>query len=110
MAIVPNLEMASFAALGFQGEVYDWRDEAGYQAAFEAAAPHLQDVRTIGVEGQSMRVFVAMALNEALPQARLVDKLREDASDLAGARERSGDTALGMQSFLATLAPREGPA
>ena len=53
VAIVPNLEMGSFAALDFKGEVYDWRDETGYNSAFEAAARHLDDVRTIGVEGQT---------------------------------------------------------
>ena len=92
VAIVPNLEMASFAALGFEGEVYDWRDESGYQSAFEAAARHLQDVRTIGVEGQSMRVFVAMALNEALPQARLVD-IHSTISSIR-LHKKSGDVAL----------------
>jgi Xaa-Pro dipeptidase len=91
IAIVPNLEMGSFAALDFKGEVYDWRDETGYQSAFEAAARHLEDVRTIGVEGQTMRVFVALALNEALPGARLVDihatissiRLHKQAADVA---------------------------
>ncbi len=109
VAIVPNLEMASFAALGFEGEVYDWRDEAGYQAAFEAAARHLQDVRTIGVEGQSMRVFVAMALNEALPQARLVDihstissiRLHKKEGDVALIRKA---IALSERALEATLA------
>jgi Xaa-Pro dipeptidase len=95
IAIVPNLEMGSFAALDFKGEVYDWRDETGYNSAFEAAARHLDDVRTIGVEGQTMRVFVALALNAALPGARLVDihstissiRLHKQAADVAAIRK-----------------------
>ncbi|MCU0789648.1 MAG: Xaa-Pro peptidase family protein [Nitratireductor sp.] len=95
VAIVPNLEMASFAALNFEGEVYDWRDETGYQGAFEAAARHLRHVRTIGVEGQSMRVFVALALNAAMPQARIVDihstissiRLHKQAADVSAMRK-----------------------
>lgn len=109
VAIVPNLEMASFAALNFEGEVYDWRDENGYQAAFEAAARHLQHVRTIGVEGQSMRVFVALALNAAMPQARIVDihstissiRLHKKAADIALMRKA---IELSEKALEATLA------
>lgn len=73
VAIVPNLELASFAALGFPGEVFDWRDENGYRSAFEAAAKALDGVLTIGIEGQSMRMFVGLAIGAAMPAARLVD-------------------------------------
>ncbi len=72
-AIVPNLEMASFAAIGFKGEVYDWRDETGYQEAFAAAARHFSGIRTLGVEGQSMRFFVSKALEASLPGATIMD-------------------------------------
>ena len=57
VAIVPNLEMASFAPIGFPGQVFDWRDEKGYMGAFEAAGaalPQLQKDCRIGVEGQRM--------------------------------------------------------
>lgn len=76
VAIVPNLEMASFAPIGFPGEVFDWRDEAGYLGAFMAAGaalPQLQKMCRIGVEGQRMRVFDLMALQTALPKAAFVD-------------------------------------
>lgn len=73
LAIVPNLELASFAALDFPGEIFDWRDENGYSAAFAAAANHVQPDTRLGLEGQTMRVFVQMALAEALPQASLID-------------------------------------
>ncbi|NND91357.1 MAG: aminopeptidase P family protein, partial [Granulosicoccus sp.] len=65
-AIVPNLELGSFEQLGFDGEVFDWRDQAGYQAAFEQLARH-QPLASIGVEGQVMRVFVDQALRRAYP-------------------------------------------
>jgi len=60
-AVVPNLELGSFAGIGFEGEVFDWRDQTGYQSAFDALFAHL-GVGSIGVEGQSMRVFVEQAL------------------------------------------------
>ena len=77
LAIVPNLELASFATLGFQGEVFDWRDEAGYRDAFQAAAGKMKPDVTIAVEGQAMRVFVQFALAGALPGAAFVDAHRE---------------------------------
>ena len=62
-AVVPNLELGSFEPLGFEGEVFDWRDQTGYQGAFDALLRHLAGVRRLGVEGQSMRVFVEQALS-----------------------------------------------
>lgn len=76
VAIVPNLEMASFATLKFPGQVFDWRDEAGYAAAFAAAAkavPQLQQSGRFGLEAQRMRVFEQMALQEVFPGATFVD-------------------------------------
>ena len=76
VAVVPNLEMGSFAPLGFTGQVFDWRDEAGYMDAFIAAGaalPALRHGKRIGVEGQRMRVFDLFALQKALPGAAFVD-------------------------------------
>lgn len=63
-AVVPNLELTSFAKLNFEGEVFDWRDQDGYTAAFAALAGHMP-LRVLGVEGQVMRVFVHHALSSA---------------------------------------------
>lgn len=71
-AIVPNLELTSFAELGFEGAVFDWRDQTGHAGAFAALAAHLP-LRSLAVEGQVMRVFVALALTAALPGLRIVD-------------------------------------
>ncbi len=71
-AVVPNLELGSFALLDFEGEVFDWRDQSGYQAAFDAMHRHLGTQR-IGVEGQVMRVFVHHALVQANPNLCVVD-------------------------------------
>jgi len=95
LAIVPNLELASFAALDFDGPIFDWRDEAGYSAAFPEAARALKPDSRIGVEGQAMRVFVQIALQEALPAARIVDahaaisaiRLHKTAAELDTIRE-----------------------
>ena len=68
-AVVPNLALGSFAALGFEGEVFDWRDQTGYQAAFDALFAHLP-IASIGVEGQGMRVFVEQALRRGAERSR----------------------------------------
>lgn len=76
VAVVPNLEMGSFTPIGFPGQIFDWRDEAGYMGAFMAAGaalPQLGPGKRIGVEGQRMRVFDLFALQKALPGAEFVD-------------------------------------
>jgi Xaa-Pro dipeptidase len=94
VAVVPALELASFATLGFSGAVFDWRDEAGYDAAFAAAGRALRGLARIGVEGQRMRVFEAQALERGLPGAVIVDaqrpiaalRLRKTADEVAALR------------------------
>lgn len=71
-AVVPNLELTSFAALDFEGEVFDWRDQTGYADAFAALAAHMP-LKSLAVEGQVMRVFVQLALTETQPGLRIVD-------------------------------------
>ncbi|MGR3570963.1 M24 family metallopeptidase, partial [Brevirhabdus sp.] len=71
-AIVPNLELASWAGVGIEGAVFDWRDQDGYQPAFEALARQLP-LGSVAVEGQVMRVFVHHAFKAALPQCRIID-------------------------------------
>ncbi len=71
-AVVPNLELGSFAPIGFEGEVFDWRDQDGHAAAFAALAA-ARPLRRLGVEGQVMRVFVDQALRAANPGLEIVD-------------------------------------
>lgn len=76
VAVVPHLEMSSFAQIGFPGQVFDWRDEAGYMPAFVAAGralPRLRLGARIGVEGQRMRVFDLFALQKAFPGTEFLD-------------------------------------
>lgn len=98
VAVVPNLEMASFAALEFPGPVFNWRDEDGYGAAFDAAAatlPQLAHSRRFGLEAQRMRVFEQMALARVFPEAGFVDahgelsslRLRKTAGEISRLRE-----------------------
>ena len=75
-AIVPNLELGSFALTGFEGEVFDWRDQTGYSDTFAALARALPLGR-VAVEGQVMRVFVDQALRRAFPGIEIVDAERE---------------------------------
>ena len=71
-AIVPSLELQSFALVAFEGEVFDWRDQDGYRPAFRALCRHLA-LRRLAVEGQVMRVFVYLALLEAAPGLAILD-------------------------------------
>ncbi|ASJ70290.1 putative dipeptidase PepE [Granulosicoccus antarcticus IMCC3135] len=71
-AVVPNLELASFEQIGFEGEVFDWRDQTGYQSAFESLLQHLP-LGSVGVEGQVMRVFIDQALRNAAPGLTIRD-------------------------------------
>ena len=83
VAVVPNIELSSFTPLGFDGLVFDWRDEAGYMDAFMqagAALPQLARGSRIGVEGQRMRVFDFIALQKALPTCEIVDAHAEISS------------------------------
>ena len=75
-AIVPNPELRSFDLVGFEGEVFDWRDQDGYARAFERLAEHLPLGR-LAVEGQVMRVFVHHALLQANPDLVILDGERE---------------------------------
>lgn len=89
LAIVPNLEMASFASIGFQGHVFDWRDQDGFEGAFKLLAeerPDLADGK-IGLEGQRMRVFEQMALAAVFPDAVFFDAH----SELSAIRLRKSD-------------------
>lgn len=89
-ALVPNLELLSFAQLGFEGEVFDWRDQTGYGDAFAALAAHLP-LKSLAVEGQVMRVFVHHALASAYPGLKIIDaekqisglRLRKTPKDIA---------------------------
>jgi Xaa-Pro dipeptidase len=89
-AVVPNLELGSFALIGFEGAVFDWRDQVGHGGAFAALAAAMP-LRRIGVEGQVMRVFVHHALMAVYPSLEIVDaeraisglRLRKRADEIA---------------------------
>lgn len=86
-AIVPNLELGSFSALGFEGDVFDWQDQAGYQAAFDRMFDN-KGVKRVGVEGQIMRVFVHHAMCAAHSGLEILDTGKE----LAALRLCKNDT------------------
>jgi len=72
LAVVPALEAASFDLIGFDGEVFHWRDNDGAESAFQALADHCSPAR-IGVEGQTMRVMEHHGLQRAFPDAEIID-------------------------------------
>ncbi|WP_281993243.1 M24 family metallopeptidase [Sulfitobacter geojensis] len=75
-ALVPNLELASWDLVGFDGAVFDWRDQDGYAAAFADMLGHL-GISSLAVEGQVMRVFVHHALKAAQPNLTIIEGERE---------------------------------
>jgi len=75
-ALVPNLELGSWELVGFEGAVFDWRDQTGYDQAFADLLAHL-DISSLAVEGQVMRVFVHHALMAAQPSLRIIDAERQ---------------------------------
>ncbi len=103
-ALVPNLELTSFAKLGFEGEVFDWRDQTSYNDAFAAMAGHLP-LGSVAVEGQVMRVFTHHALTAANPGLNVVDaeyqiaglRLKKTREEIAALSEaiRISEAALG---------------
>ncbi|HEU0222623.1 MAG TPA: Xaa-Pro peptidase family protein [Paracoccaceae bacterium] len=108
-AALPHLEASAFATIDFEGDVILWRDEEGFQGAFDALGRARPGRARIGVEGQVMRVFEEFALARACPAAEIVDagraiaaiRLRKTAEEVARLREaiRISETA-----FAATLA------
>lgn len=78
-ALVPNLELGSFEALAFEGEVYDWRDQVGYQDAFDQLLKKMS-LASLGVEGQVMRVFIDQALRKASPGLSIQDTQKDIAA------------------------------
>lgn len=83
VAIVPNLELASFEPIKFPGIIVDWRDESGFDEAFEKASqilPQLKSAKRFGLEAQRMRVFEQMALQRVFPDANFVDSHHEISS------------------------------
>lgn len=71
-ALVPNLELRSWDLVGFEGAVFDWRDQDGYDVAFKALIAHLS-IKSMACEGQIARVFVHHALKKAQPDLEIID-------------------------------------
>jgi len=96
-ALVPNLELRSFDLINFEGEVFDWRDQTGYDAAFGALAQHFP-LRSVAVEGQVMRVFVHHAMTTAWPGLRIIDGERQ----ISGLRiHKSPDEVAALEEAIA---------
>ena len=110
VAVVPHLEMGSFQPIGFPGQVFAWRDEAGYMDAFMAAGqalPQLRQGARIGVEGQRMRVFDLFALQKALPGAEFIDVMpKSQRSACTRRRKRSHSSARPSRSPRQRSRPR----
>lgn len=109
-ALVPNLELRSWDLVGFDGEVFDWRDQDGYDAAFAALTAHL-GISSLAVEGQVMRVFVHHALKRAQPDLQIVDgetrisglRMIKTPSDIAALRAAIGISEAALAHTLASV-------
>lgn len=100
-AVVPNLELGSFEALAFEGEVYDWRDQVGYQGAFDQLLKKMS-LESLGVEGQVMRVFIDQALRKASPSLSIQDAQK----DIAALRLHKSDEELAAMRKAIGIAER----
>lgn len=100
-AIVPNLELGSWQLVGFEGAVFDWRDQDGYGQAFADLARQLP-LKRIAVEGQVMRVFVHHALKRAIPELEILDAERE----ISGLRMRKTAADIAAMEAAITISER----
>ena len=100
-ALFPNLELPSVALLNFEGEVFDWYDESGYDGAFQSLSQSLP-LASIAVEGQSMRVFVQQAITKAWKGIRVLDA--EHA--ISGLRLRKTEKELSLMATVAALSEK----
>lgn len=114
VAIVPALEMAAFEKLAFPGEVFSWRDEDGYRAAFAEAGnvlSHLAENARFGLEAQRMRVFEQMALAAVFPGAEFIDahadissiRLLKSAEEIALLKRAIGISERALEATLQKL-------
>lgn len=109
-AIVPNLELGSWALVGFEGATFDWRDQEGYDAAFAALAAHMP-LRRLAVEGQVMRVFVHHALKQVMPDLEILDaetaisglRMIKTAADIAAMQAAIDLSERALHRVLATV-------
>jgi len=123
--LLPNLELGSWDTVGFDGAVFDWRDQTGYADAFAALTQHLGisslaveghfaaltqhlGISSLAVEGQVMRVFVHHAFKDAQPDLTITDAEREISAlrmiktpeDIAALREAIGISERALQRTL----------
>jgi Xaa-Pro dipeptidase len=112
VAVVPNLELRSFDLIGFEGEVFDWRDQNGYVEAFTALG-RAMPIRSLAVEGQIMRVFISQALQNAIPGLSIVDaemeiaalRLRKSVNDIAAMEKAIEISEVALTETLEAVKP-----
>ena len=110
-AIVPNLEMASFEKLQLDADIFDWRDEDGYEQAFLEAGKAFGPISRIGVEGQRMRVFDYLALKRNFDASEIVDahsaissiRLHKSAADVAKLCKAIENSERALEATLAQI-------
>ena len=69
--VLPDLERDSWVRLGLDAEVFAWRDEEGFAAAFARAGERCR-ARKLGVEPLRLRLLETRALERALPETEMV--------------------------------------
>ena len=76
LAILPVLEVDSFKKLKIDAEIYQWQDSDGYQDAFNKAFEKIKNCKSLGVEGQRMRVFEYEAIKNANKDLNIINAQR----------------------------------
>jgi Xaa-Pro dipeptidase len=93
LIVLPSLEFESWQDSSVSADVITWRDEAGFQPAFDELSTRIQ-ANVIGVEGMRMRVFEFLGLQSAFPHASISNaqslfsrlRLQKDDTEIASLR------------------------
>ena len=112
-AIVPELEASRVTARDdLEVTLFTWRDDEGYEGAFQAAIDTLQLASNpLGVDGMTMRVTELLTLQKLAPDMAvqpvehdiIAIRARKDATEIASLREAIAISERALKTVLAQL-------
>ncbi|MEM6428839.1 MAG: Xaa-Pro peptidase family protein [Deinococcota bacterium] len=112
-AIVPELEMSRITARDdLNMRCFPWRDEDGYEAAFQAALDGLElTTSRLGVDGMTMRVTEYLELQKLAPRLTMTPvergliaiRARKDAAEITALKQSIAISERALHGLLAKL-------
>ena len=112
VGIVPALDEETFVRHGFPAEILPWADSEGPHGALAQATTKLGlDGKRVGVEGQLIRYFEALAIQQHLPNTNLVDahgaissiRYAKDATEIAALQKAVDIAEQALQYVIAQV-------